>query len=152
MWILQYSSKNATWNHLICNSANTWVKDKYSFNSHPPYVCMMWCLCTHQAIGVRSPGGANDFSSSLCVQAGSGAHPAACPMGTGDPFPGGKARQGRDTDHSPPSSARGQEWVGAIRPLPPPQAPSWRVAGLLYFTLLMHPSSFNTTCSVFTVK
>jgi hypothetical protein len=26
-------------------------------------------------------------------------------MGTGGPFPGGKAQPGRDADHSPPSSA-----------------------------------------------
>jgi hypothetical protein len=58
-----------------------------------------------RTIGVRSPAGAKDFSSSLCVQTGSGAHPAACTMGTGGPFPGGKARTGRDADHSPPSSA-----------------------------------------------
>jgi hypothetical protein len=58
-----------------------------------------------RAIGVRSPAGAEDFSSSLCVQTGSGAHPASCPMGTRGPFPGGKARQGRDADHSPPSNA-----------------------------------------------
>jgi hypothetical protein len=57
------------------------------------------------AIEVRSPAGAKDFSSSLCVQTGSGAHPASCTMGTGGPFPGAKARPGRDTDHSPPSSA-----------------------------------------------
>jgi hypothetical protein len=58
-----------------------------------------------RAIGVRSPAGAKDFSSSLCVQTGSGVHPASCTMGTGGPFPGGKARPGRDADHSPPSSA-----------------------------------------------
>jgi hypothetical protein len=46
-----------------------------------------------------------DFYSSLCVQTGSGAHPASCTMGTGGPFPGGKTRQGRDADHSPPPSA-----------------------------------------------
>jgi hypothetical protein len=57
------------------------------------------------AIGVRSPAGAKDFSCSLCVKAGSGAHPASCTMGTGGPFPGGKARPARDADHSPPSSA-----------------------------------------------
>jgi hypothetical protein len=56
-------------------------------------------------IGVRSPEGAKDFSSILCVQTGSGAHPASCTMGTGGPFPGGKARPGRDADQSPPSSA-----------------------------------------------
>jgi len=40
--------------------------------------------------GVRSPAEAKDFSSSLCVQTGSGAHPASCTMGTGVPFPGVK--------------------------------------------------------------
>jgi hypothetical protein len=58
-----------------------------------------------RAIEVRSPAGAKDFSRSLCVQTGSEAHPASCTMGTGSPFPGGKARPGRDADSSPPSSA-----------------------------------------------
>jgi hypothetical protein len=56
------------------------------------------------AIGVPSPAGAKDFSSSLCVQTGSGAHPASCTMDTVGPFPWGKARPGRDADHSPLSS------------------------------------------------
>jgi hypothetical protein len=55
--------------------------------------------------GVRSLIGAEDFSSSPCVQTGSGAHTASYPMITGGPFPGGKARPGRDADHSSPSSA-----------------------------------------------
>jgi hypothetical protein len=54
--------------------------------------------------GVRSPTEAEDFSSGLRIQTGSGAQPASYPMGTGGPFPGGKARPGRDADHSPPSS------------------------------------------------
>jgi hypothetical protein len=58
-----------------------------------------------RVIGVRSPARAKDFSSNLCVQTGSGAHPASSPMDTGGPFPGGKARPGSDADHSPPSSA-----------------------------------------------
>jgi hypothetical protein len=58
-----------------------------------------------RAIEVRSPAGAKDFSCNLCVLTGSGAHPASCTMGTGGPFPGGKALPGRDADHSPPSSA-----------------------------------------------
>jgi hypothetical protein len=58
-----------------------------------------------RASGVRSSAGAKDFSSSLCVQTGSGAPPASCTLGTGGPFPGGKARPGRDADHSPLSSA-----------------------------------------------
>jgi hypothetical protein len=43
-----------------------------------------------RAIRVRSPAGAKDFSSSLFVQTGSGAHPASCTMGTGGPFSGVK--------------------------------------------------------------
>jgi hypothetical protein len=39
-------------------------------------------------IEVRSPAEAKDFSSSLCVLTGSGAHPASCTMGTGGPFSG----------------------------------------------------------------
>jgi hypothetical protein len=58
-----------------------------------------------RAIEVRSPTGAEDFPSSPCVQTGSGVHPAFYLMGTGGSFPGGKARPGRDADHSPPSSA-----------------------------------------------
>jgi hypothetical protein len=59
----------------------------------------------NRAIGVRSPAGTKDLSSSLCVQTGSGAHQAPCTLGTGGTLPGGKARPGRDADHSPPSSA-----------------------------------------------
>jgi hypothetical protein len=58
-----------------------------------------------RAIGVRSPAGVKDLSSILCVQTGSGAHPASYTMGTGVLSPGVKARPGREADHSPPSSA-----------------------------------------------
>jgi hypothetical protein len=54
---------------------------------------------------VQSLTQADDFSSNLCVQTGSGAHPASYTMTTGGSFPGGKARPGRDADHSPTSSA-----------------------------------------------
>jgi len=37
---------------------------------------------------------AENFSSNLFVQTGSGAHPASCTMGTGGPFPGGKSAAG----------------------------------------------------------
>jgi hypothetical protein len=61
-----------------------------------------------RAIENRFPAWAKDFSSSLGVQTGSGAHPDSCTMGTGGPFPGAKARPGRDADHSPPSSAENE--------------------------------------------
>jgi hypothetical protein len=63
------------------------------------------CLTTDRRTAVRSPAEANDFSSSICVQTVSGVHPASYTTGTGGPFPGGKARPGRDADHSPASSA-----------------------------------------------
>jgi hypothetical protein len=48
--------------------------------------------------------GSTDFSLHHRVQTGSGAHPASYPMGTEGSFSGIK-RPGRETDHSPPSSA-----------------------------------------------
>jgi hypothetical protein len=70
-----------------------------------PFTLSSVRLTTDWTTWVRSPTEAEDFSSSLCVQTGSGAHRASCQMGTGGPFPGAKARPGRDADHSPPSSA-----------------------------------------------
>jgi hypothetical protein len=46
------------------------------------------------AIGVRSLAEAKNFSSSLCVQTGSRAHPASYTMGTEGPFPGAKRGRG----------------------------------------------------------
>jgi hypothetical protein len=96
------------------------------------------CLTTEWTTGVRSP--AEDFSNRFCVQTGSGAHPASCTMGTG-----GKARPGRDADHSPPSSAEvknGQELY-----LLSPQAPPWRVAGSLRFNARWWKKKHPCICS-----
>jgi hypothetical protein len=73
-----------------------------------------------RAIEFRFPAGAKGFSSSLCVQTGSGAHPASFTMGTGGPFPGDKARPGRDADHSPhlvPRSSMSRSYMSS-----PPRA------------------------------
>jgi hypothetical protein len=74
------------------------------------------------AMEVRSPAEAKDFSSNLCVQTGSGAHPASCTMGTGAPFPAGKARPGRDADHSPhpvPRSSVSRSYTGLFKMIHP---------------------------------
>jgi hypothetical protein len=55
-------------------------------------------------IDVRSSAEAKDFSSNLCPDRLWGP-PSLLYNGYRGPFPGGKARQGRDADHSPPSSA-----------------------------------------------
>jgi hypothetical protein len=82
-------------------------------------------------IQVRSPAEAENFSSSLCVQTGSGSHPTSCTMGTGGPFLGSKTPPGRDADHSPPSSAEvvNEFELNLLFPL----APHRCVVGLLYF-------------------
>jgi hypothetical protein len=54
------------------------------------------CMLKYLTNSVRSPGETKDFSSNLCVQTSSEAHPASCTMGTGDHLSGGKARPGRD--------------------------------------------------------
>jgi hypothetical protein len=74
------------------------------------------CLATDLTAGVRSPTEAEEFSSNLCVQTGSGARPASYTMGTGGSYPGGKARPGPDADHSPPYSAEVKK-EGAIPPV-----------------------------------
>jgi hypothetical protein len=51
------------------------------------------CLTTGCTAGVWSPAEAEDFSSSLCIQTGSGARPDSRTMGTGD-LPGGKSGRG----------------------------------------------------------
>jgi hypothetical protein len=58
-----------------------------------------------RAIEVRSQAEANGFSSSLCVQTGSGAHPAFCTMGTAVLSRGLKRGRGVTLTTHPPSSA-----------------------------------------------
>jgi hypothetical protein len=70
-----------------------------------------------------------DFSSDLCVQTGYGAYPASCPMYTGGPFSGAKARPKRDADHSPPRSAEVKNEYELC--YFSPQAHPWRAVGQL---------------------
>jgi hypothetical protein len=87
-----------------------------------------------RVIGVRSPAGAKDLSSNLCVQTGSGVHPAPCTMGTEGPFPGAKRGQGvtlTTHPHLVPRSRMSRSYTSS-----PSHAPPWRVAELLCFSCL----------------
>jgi hypothetical protein len=84
-----------------------------------------------RAIGVRSLAESKDFSSSLCVQTGSGAHHASCTMGIGVPFPGQSA--GRDVTLTTHPYLVPRSWMSRSYTTSPPQAPPCRVAELLYF-------------------
>jgi hypothetical protein len=95
-------------------------------------------------IQIRSLAQTRYFSSSLCVQTGSGAHLASCTMGTGGPFHGGKARPKRDADHSPhvmPRSWMSRSYTSFLH-----QAPSWRVAGLLCFFIHLSEQTLPRGC------
>jgi hypothetical protein len=59
----------------------------------------------NQAVEVRSPIEARDFSSNLCVHIGSGARPASCTLRTGGPFAKAEVQPVCDADCSLPSSA-----------------------------------------------
>jgi hypothetical protein len=78
----------------------TYFSDSHEFYmSRPSYPCFYHSHIS--SVSIVTDYGLEDFSSSLRVQTGSGAHPASCTMGAGDHFPGGKARPRRDADHSP---------------------------------------------------
>jgi hypothetical protein len=78
-----------------------------------------------------------NFSLRHSVQTGSWAHPASYPMGTGGSTPEGVKRQGREADHSPPSSSK-VKMHGAIPTrlhLHLYTNPSWPWAGV---TFILH--------------
>jgi hypothetical protein len=66
------------------------------------------CLATNWTTGRSGfdPAEVKEFSSNLCVQTVSGAHPAPCTMGTWGPLLGCKEWPRSDVDHSPTSSAK----------------------------------------------
>jgi hypothetical protein len=76
----------------------------YQNRKGPGIAQSVFVFTTDWTTGIRSAPESKDFSSSLCMQTSSEAHPVSYPMGTRGPFPGGKARPGRDSDHSLPSS------------------------------------------------
>jgi hypothetical protein len=57
-----------------------------------------------RTIEVRPSAEAKDFPVASVSRLTVGAHPGSCSMGTVGFFRRGKARPGRDSDHSPPSS------------------------------------------------
>jgi hypothetical protein len=99
-----------------------------------------------RAIGVRSPAGAKEFSSSLCVQTGSGAHPASCRMGTGSPFPGGKSAAAAWRWPLNPIWCRGREWVRAIPHLPPSASMACSGTALPFFYLFRSECCMEEFC------
>jgi hypothetical protein len=100
------------------------------------------------AIEVRSPVEAGNFSSNLCVQTGSGAHPVSCTLGI---VWGGGVLQEKSLAgvwRWPLSliQCQGRKRVGAIHP---PHCLHRRVVGLLYVLLYIEifpsPSLIDTT-------
>jgi hypothetical protein len=85
---------------------NTFLENLHTFRSRSNSVSIVSDYgLDDRAIEFDPRQGRKDFYSNLCFQTGSEAHPASCAMGTGVLSPGGKARPGRDANHSPFSSA-----------------------------------------------
>jgi hypothetical protein len=74
------------------------------------------------------------FSSSLCVQTDSGAHPASCTKGTGGPFPGGQSVAGAWRWLLTPFYCRGYERVAATPTLPPSASMAYSGTAFLYLS------------------
>jgi hypothetical protein len=103
-----------------------------------------------KALVVRSPAGAKDFSSNLCDQTGSEAHPASCTMGTGGPFPGSKRGLGVTlTTHR--YLVLRSKWVGAIPPLPPSATMACSGTALLLQALVTALFSDLENCKEYSV-
>jgi hypothetical protein len=86
-------------------------------------------------IGIRSPTGAQDFSSSPYIQTSSGAHPASYPMGTRGPFPRDKHGWGitlTTNPHLVPKLSMSRSYNSS----PPCASMVCNGTTLLYFTLL----------------
>jgi hypothetical protein len=69
-------------------------------------------------------------------------------MGTGDPFPGDKARLRHDIDHSRPFSAEVREWVRAIHLLPL-RLPRCVVGVLFYPSLFFDLNQWHSHTKLF---
>jgi hypothetical protein len=100
-----------------------------------PVAQSVQCLSTDWKAGLRSPTEAEDFSSSLCVQTGSGAHPASCTVGTGGSLSGSKAGRGviLTTHPLPVPRLRKSRSCTSCHP----NAPLWSVTGPLYHYLFI---------------
>jgi hypothetical protein len=138
--------------HVLQNPWQKWlVADHLLIRDFRPYGIIFTNMCCYRGAGLAQsvclttdwttgrsgfdPRQRRGFSSSLCVQTGSGAHPASYPMGTGGPFSGGKVRQGLDADLSPPSSVEVKNEYELY--LLSRQAPPWRVVGQFIFYALL---------------
>jgi hypothetical protein len=112
-----YTDMTRAHNNQLCRVASIILSDNYYWSSPTALPSCMWALmdrdssvsiATHyglDALGIESRWG-QDFPR---VQAGPGAHPASCTIGTGS-FPGVK-RPGHGVDHPSQSSAEVKERV-----------------------------------------
>jgi hypothetical protein len=94
------------------------------------------------------PNRAKDLSSSLCVQTSTRVHPASCPVGSGGPFPVGKAQLWHDSEHSPPSSAEIKNELQLHLPSPP----AWHVSRTALLILDLNSNHLGNIADVMPFK
>jgi hypothetical protein len=101
-----------------------------------PVAQSVQCLTADRTAGVRSSTEAEDFSSNLCVQTGTGAHPASYTVGTGGSFRWGKSGRGVMLTTHPlpvPRLRKSRSYTSTH-----PNAPLRSVTGPLYLYLWGH--------------
>jgi hypothetical protein len=101
---------------IVLQKSKNW--DVKKWNLCWSYVCFRGYQAMSTILLVRFPAEVREFSSNLCVQTGSGVHPASCPIGTGGVISSGVQR-GRGVTLTTPISCRGRERVEAIYPFLP---------------------------------
>jgi hypothetical protein len=114
-------------------AVTNWIWRNYSEHNRAGIAQSVQCLTTDWTAGVRSPTQAEEFASTVCVQTGSGAHPASCTGGTGCSFLGVKRGRGVMLTTHPllvPRLRKGRSYTSCH-----PNAPLWSVTGPLYLYL-----------------
>jgi hypothetical protein len=99
-------------------------------------------IMPHYRLDARGliPGKGRGFFSSLHVQTSSGVYPATYPAGTRCPFLGGKARQGRNPDNSPPASTKIKNEYESHHHFPLPPA---FCSGTAFFTFYFYLNKYS---------
>jgi hypothetical protein len=112
-----------------------YIKSKHYRSNLSRVAQSVQCLTTDWTAAVRFPAEAEDFSSSLCVQTCSGAHPASCTMGTGGSLPG--AWCWPLTPFSAELKRQQELYVLSAK------APPWRLTGPLFIEWIYYGETKN---------
>jgi hypothetical protein len=91
MKITHLTKVAVSWDAVLCSLVMTDISGELTASTVSQVAQSAQCLATGWMKMFNPRQRWKDFSCSLCIQTGSGAHPASCTMGTGGPFSGDSA-------------------------------------------------------------